>query len=299
MGRSGGVADRDGDLLHAELDRQLSEVRAACDGLATRSDVLLAAIAAVAAVFAPRINPAHHEILLVLTAVSLGIATVASIVTLMPWLKIGPLTQSLTDWMSGGPKAGLLERSRSELIWLRSLRAEGAERERSHAGLRFEGHLAEAHRTEARESWERATEALHKAMQATEPEVRMDDAYYDEVRQAVGRGAPSVLLGTSTKSLERSLENPWVVHGASGASQTASRPSKERRLPKWMAGGWLLASLVFAFRLLFIVVLVLNSGKRTGPLKAPKLPEQPPGAPPHIERSSTKIRQVALTLNTD
>jgi hypothetical protein len=98
------VAVRDGDLLHAELDRQLSEVRAACDGLATRSGVLLAAIAAVAAVFAPRIDPARHEILLVLTAVTLGIATVASIVTLMLWLKIGPLTMSLTSWMSAGPK---------------------------------------------------------------------------------------------------------------------------------------------------------------------------------------------------
>ena len=75
------MADRDGDRLHAELDRQLSEVRAACDGLATRSGLLVAAIAAVAAVFAPRINPAHHEILLVLTAVALGIGTVAAIVS--------------------------------------------------------------------------------------------------------------------------------------------------------------------------------------------------------------------------
>jgi len=93
------------DRLHAELDRQLAEVRAACDGLATRSGLLVAAIAAVAAVFAPRVNPAHHEILLVLTAAVLGIATVAAIVTLMPWLKIGPLTVSLASWMSAGPKA--------------------------------------------------------------------------------------------------------------------------------------------------------------------------------------------------
>jgi hypothetical protein len=96
------VAVRDDDRLHAELDRQLAEVRAACDGLATRSGLLVAAIAAVAAVFAPRINPAHHEILLVLTAVALGIATVAAIVTLMPWLKIGPERTSLTSWMSRG-----------------------------------------------------------------------------------------------------------------------------------------------------------------------------------------------------
>ena len=93
------------DRLHAELDRQLAEVRAACDGLATRSGLLVAAIAVVTGVFAPRVDTHRHEILLVLTAVALGIATVAAIVTLMPWLKIGPLTMSLTAWMSAGPKA--------------------------------------------------------------------------------------------------------------------------------------------------------------------------------------------------
>lgn len=65
----------------------------------------------------------------------------------------------------------------------------------------------------------------HDLLPAPELPLERDDAYYDEVRQAVGRGTPSVLLGTSTKSLERSLEKLWVVHGASGASQTASRPS--------------------------------------------------------------------------
>ena len=35
--------------------------------------------------------------------------------------------------------------------------------------------------------------------------VEMDDAYYDEVRKAVGRGTRSSLFGTSTKSLERHL----------------------------------------------------------------------------------------------
>ena len=64
----------------------------------------MAATAAIAALFAPRINPAHHEILLVLTAVALGVATLTAIVTLMPSLKIGPLTMSLASWMSAGPK---------------------------------------------------------------------------------------------------------------------------------------------------------------------------------------------------
>jgi hypothetical protein len=51
---------------------------------------------------APRINPAHHATLLVLSAIALGLATIAAIVALMPWLKIGPATTSLAGWMSGG-----------------------------------------------------------------------------------------------------------------------------------------------------------------------------------------------------
>lgn len=96
------MAVQDDDRLHAELDRQLAEVRAACDGLATRSGLLVAAIAAVAAIVAPRINPDHHEILLVVTLIALGIATLSAAVTLMPWLKIGPVSTSLVGWLSGG-----------------------------------------------------------------------------------------------------------------------------------------------------------------------------------------------------
>jgi len=95
------VAVQDDDRLHAELDRQLAEVRAACDGLATRSGLLVAAIAAVALLLGPRIEPSRHEILLVATLIVFGIATVAAAVTLMPWLKVGPETVSLVSWMSG------------------------------------------------------------------------------------------------------------------------------------------------------------------------------------------------------
>ncbi len=93
------MAVRDEDRLHVELDRQLSEVRASCDGLATRSGLLVAALAAVAAILAPRIHPAHHLPLLILTLVALFIATVAGAVTLMPWLKVGPGATSLAGWI--------------------------------------------------------------------------------------------------------------------------------------------------------------------------------------------------------
>lgn len=49
------------------------------------------------------------------------------------------------------------------------------------------------------QAWKYARAVVHDAPR------EMDDAYYDEVRRAVGRGAPSVLLGTSTASLNRSL----------------------------------------------------------------------------------------------
>jgi hypothetical protein len=93
------------DRLHAEVDRQLAEVRAACDGLATRSGLLIAAAAAVAAILAARIQVGHHEVLLVLALVAFGVAVLTAAVTLMPSLRIGPLATSLASWASGRPTA--------------------------------------------------------------------------------------------------------------------------------------------------------------------------------------------------
>jgi len=87
------------ELLHAELDRQLAEVRAACDGLATRSGLLIAGVAAVAAVFAVRVDPKHHVILLVVTAVAFAAAIVAAFFTIYPGLAIGPVPVELQDWI--------------------------------------------------------------------------------------------------------------------------------------------------------------------------------------------------------
>lgn len=95
---------RDDDRLHAELDRQLSEVRAACDGLATRSGLLLAAISAIALLLGPRIDPNRHFTLLLFALVAFGVAAVAAGVTLMPWTKIGPNMEALVRWHSAGAK---------------------------------------------------------------------------------------------------------------------------------------------------------------------------------------------------
>jgi hypothetical protein len=45
-----------------------------------------------------------------------------------------------------------------------------------------------------------------------------DSAYYEEVRRAIGHGAPSMLLGTSTKSLERSLAKLRAVEQGESVS---------------------------------------------------------------------------------
>jgi hypothetical protein len=93
------VAVEADELLHAELDRQLAEVRTSCDGLATRSGLLIAAVAAVAAVFAVRVDPKHHLILLIFTAIAFAATILAAFFTIYPGLVVGPVTQELQDWI--------------------------------------------------------------------------------------------------------------------------------------------------------------------------------------------------------
>jgi hypothetical protein len=91
------------DRLHAEVDRQLGEVRSACDGLATRAGLLITATGIGAAIVAARIDKLRHGLAPTLWA--LGVATVLGIVVLSPWLKAGPVATRLQAWMSGGTSA--------------------------------------------------------------------------------------------------------------------------------------------------------------------------------------------------
>jgi hypothetical protein len=102
LGSGGNQMTVHDDRLHAEIDRQLAEVRAACDGLATRAGLLIAATGVGAAIIAARISAGHHEVLLVFTLAALGVATFSGAAALMPSLRIGPLVSSLQRWMSGG-----------------------------------------------------------------------------------------------------------------------------------------------------------------------------------------------------
>ena len=90
-------------------------------------------------------------------------------------------------------------------------------------------------------AWEQAAEAPSSPVERDVSDDR-DDAYYDDVRQAVGRGAPSVLLGTSTKALDRNLQkirfakvsdepsSPDVPPPARPSSGSPSSPSPSSRI---------------------------------------------------------------------
>jgi hypothetical protein len=105
LGSGGGRVTVHDDRLHAEIDRQLAETRAACDGLATRSGLLIAAAGLGAAIVATRVKAGHHEVLLVLTFVAFGVATISGAAALIPSLQVGPLVASLASWMSGVPSS--------------------------------------------------------------------------------------------------------------------------------------------------------------------------------------------------
>lgn len=91
------------DRLNAEVDRQLGEIRTACDGLATRAGLLITATGVGAAVIAARIGNLRSGLTPALWA--LGVATALGILVLSPWLKIGPVATSLQAWKSGGSSA--------------------------------------------------------------------------------------------------------------------------------------------------------------------------------------------------
>jgi hypothetical protein len=109
----------DGDLLRGEVDRQLAEVRAACDGLATRSGILVAAESVAAALVAPHIKPDQHLTLLILMLSAFGLSVVAGAIALAPWLKVGPVATALAGWLGGSPTpttSGLLYDSKLVIL---------------------------------------------------------------------------------------------------------------------------------------------------------------------------------------
>jgi hypothetical protein len=95
------------ERLDAEIDRQLAEVRAACDGFATRAGLLIAATGIGASAFATRIGKVHSGHFLVPTFTALAVAALAGVCTVIPWLRIGVVTGDLTVWADAPPEAAL------------------------------------------------------------------------------------------------------------------------------------------------------------------------------------------------
>jgi hypothetical protein len=58
------------------------------------------------------------------------------------------------------------------------------------------------------------------------PPVELDDSDYEEIREAIGRGASTLLLGTSTRSLKRNLDKVMA------AQRTASEPQPPQPEPE-------------------------------------------------------------------
>jgi hypothetical protein len=78
-----------------EIDRQLLDVRAAADGLATKAGLLFAAAGVAAAVLAPAVHPGHYQALLILAVAGLALSLLAGVIAVMPWIQMGPKTSWL------------------------------------------------------------------------------------------------------------------------------------------------------------------------------------------------------------
>jgi DNA-binding transcriptional LysR family regulator len=86
------VTTRD-DRMFNELDRQLEDVREQASALAGRSTLILAVTAVAATVLSSRIQRESADYSLALWP--LGVALIASIVSMAPNLKLGPLNAEL------------------------------------------------------------------------------------------------------------------------------------------------------------------------------------------------------------
>jgi hypothetical protein len=96
------------DRLFSEVDRQLAEVRAAADGVATRAGLLITGSAVVATLLAARL-PSVKGGLAITALIMLGIATLIGGTVLVPALTLGPEATALSTWFSDEPERTLRE----------------------------------------------------------------------------------------------------------------------------------------------------------------------------------------------
>jgi hypothetical protein len=83
------IMTADLDAILGEIDRQLLDIRAAADGIATRAGLLFAAAGVAAAVLAPAVQPGHVRVLLIAALAVLAASLLAGVLAVMPWLQLG------------------------------------------------------------------------------------------------------------------------------------------------------------------------------------------------------------------
>lgn len=105
------------DRLFSEVDRQLAEVRATADGVATRAGLLISGSAVAAALLGPRL-PSLTGGLAIAALIVLGVATLIGGAVLTPALKPGPMPSTLRGWLGEEPKHTLKELYGAKVIAL-------------------------------------------------------------------------------------------------------------------------------------------------------------------------------------
>lgn len=84
--------------------------------------------------------------------------------------------------------------------------------------------------------------------------VDRDDSYYDEVRRAVGRGAPTVLLGTSTKSLEANIRKIRAAQQTTSAGAPPSGPTGRIRRGRFHRAALLVLIVLLGLSTLLLIL---------------------------------------------
>jgi hypothetical protein len=165
----------------------------------------------------------------------------------------------------------------------------------------------------ASKHWAEATSPVASGLEDVGP-VDKDDAYYGAVRQAIGRGTASVLLGTSTRSLEKNLVRampeyhskskidgprskrwiylPLIVGGSAlaCASIIAGTSAHQQFNPWWGAAG--LVGAAIAFLGLILQYLERHAYKRDRTAEAAKVADElGEGVPKPRSRRTTKTKK--------
>jgi hypothetical protein len=94
------------DRLFSEVDRQLAEVRAFADGVATRAGLLVSASALTAGLLGSQLATIKDEWPAIAALVALGGATLFGIFVFAPGLTAGPAAAALGNWAGRTASAG-------------------------------------------------------------------------------------------------------------------------------------------------------------------------------------------------